>query len=182
MEIGFIHSTRTKTKGGIMNKLANIIQTAAVAVLLALPLTAWGQPNVSISIKAEKEISVTSKGKQIKKRVAAKAIIPGEEIIYTLNYSNIGNETAKDVIITDPIPSGTSFIPGSATETGDLAFSIDNGKSFKKPTMLTYEMKGSDGKLQKKVAVPDEYTDIRWTIPSVPPGGKGSVSFRVKVK
>ncbi|MBU5635292.1 DUF11 domain-containing protein [Geomonas sp. Red69] len=159
------------------------LATAAVALILAaMPLVAWAQPKVTITMKAEKEVSVTAKGKQVKKRVAAKGVQPGEEIIYTLSYQNSGNEAAKDVVISDPIPAGTAYIPGSASETGDLAFSIDKGKTFKKPTLLTYELKGNTGKMEKKVASPDEYTDVRWTIPQVPAGGTGSVSFKVKVK
>ena len=156
--------------------------TVAALMLVAMPLAAWAQPKVAITIKAEKEVTVTAKGKQVKKRIAAKGVQPGEEIIYTLNYANSGSEVAKDVTISDPIPAGTAYIPGSASEVGDLTFSIDKGKSFRKPTLLTYELKGSDGRVQKRVATPEDYTDIRWTVPSIPAGGKGSVSFRVKVK
>jgi uncharacterized repeat protein (TIGR01451 family) len=152
------------------------------ALLLSVPLTAWAQPKISVNVKAEKEVTVTAKGKQLKKRIAAKGVQPGEEIIYTLSYVNSGSEAAKDVIISDPVPAGTSYIPGSASEAGELTFSIDKGKSFKKPTMLTYELRRPQGKVEKKVATPEEYTDVRWTIPSVPAGGKGSVSFKVKVK
>jgi uncharacterized repeat protein (TIGR01451 family) len=156
--------------------------TLAAVLLVALPLSAWAQPKIAISIKAQKEVTVTVQGKQVKKMIAAKGVQPGEEIVYTLSYTNSGNEPAKDVIISDPIPAGTAFIPGTASETGDLAFSIDHGKSFKKPTLLTYELKSSDGQVQKRVATPEDYTDIRWTIPSVAAGAKGSVTFKVKVK
>ncbi|HBG06882.1 MAG: hypothetical protein A2075_05860 [Geobacteraceae bacterium GWC2_58_44] len=156
--------------------------TTAAFMLVVLPLAAWAQPKVEITVKAEKEVTVSVKGKQVKKMIAAKGIQPGEELIYTLSYANSGTEAAKNVVISDPIPAGTAFIPGSASEVGDLTFSIDHGKSFKKPTLLTYESKGGDGKSQKRVASPEDYTDIRWTIPSVPAGGKGSVTFRVKVK
>jgi len=153
-----------------------------VAALLLFPLAAFAQPKVSISIKAEKEIAVTAGGKQIKKKIEAKKFQPGEEIIYTLSYSNSGSEAAKDVIISDPIPEGTAYLPGSASESGDLTFSIDHGKTFKKPTLLTYEIKDKAGKMEKKVATAEEYTDIRWTIATVNAGSKGSVSFKVKVK
>ena len=156
--------------------------TVSTIVLFALPLAAWGQPKIAITIKAEKEVAVTVKGKQIKKKLAAKGVQPGEEIIYTLNYVNSGTDAATDVFISDPIPAGTAYVPGSASEVGNLTFSIDKGKSYKKPTLLTYELKGGDGKMQMKVATPEDYTDIRWTLPSVPAGGKGSVNFRVKVK
>jgi len=153
------------------------VRSLLALALVALPLAAWAQPKVDITVKAEKEVTVSAKGKQVKRRLAAKGIQPGEELIYTLSYHNSGNEPAKDVVISDPIPAGTAYIPGSASEAGEVTFSIDKGKSFKKPTLLTYEVKG-----QKRVATPDDYTDIRWTIPSVPAGGKGSVTFRVKVK
>lgn len=159
------------------NRIGMSLSTLAALALLTAPLTAWAQPKVAISIKAEKEVTVTVKGKQVKKKIAAKGVQPGDEVIYTLNYANSGTEAARDVIITDPIPAGTTYIPGSATEAGELTFSIDKGKSFKKPTLLIYEVNG-----EKKVASPDEYTDIRWTLPSVEAGGKGSVHFKVKVK
>lgn len=163
-------------------RTSRILASIVAAALLALPLTAWAQPKIAITIKAEKEVTVTVKGKQVKKRITAKGVQPGDEIIYTLRYVNSGTEAAKDVVISDPIPEGTAFIPGSASEVGDLTFSIDKGKSYKKPTLLSFEIKGADGRAQKKVASPDEYTDIRWTIPSVPAGEKGAVSFKVKVK
>lgn len=166
-----------------MMRNSRIKAVAATALMVvALPLAAWAQPKVDISVKAEKEVSVTAKGKQVKKRVAAKGIQPGEELIYTLNYQNSGTEAAKDVVISDPIPAGTAYIPGSASEVGEVTFSIDKGKTYNKPTLLSYELKGGDGKGQKRVATPDDYTDVRWTIPSIPAGGKGSVSFKVKVK
>lgn len=163
-----------------MSRNSRIIGFTVAALMLAV--SAWAQPKVAITIKAEKEVTVTAKGKAVKKRIAVKGVQPGEEIIYTLNYVNSGTEAAKDVIISDPIPAGTSYIPGSASEAGNLTFSIDKGKSFKKPTLLTYELRGNDGKVEKRAATPEDYTDIRWTIPMIPAGGKGSVGFKVRVK
>ena len=151
-------------------------------VLVVLPLAAWAQPKVAISIKAEKEVVVSVNGKPVTKKIAAKGAKPGEEIIYTLSYANSGTEAAKDVVISDPIPEGTAYLPGSASEVGDLTFSIDKGKTFKKPTLLTYEIRGAGGKAEKRVATPEDYTDVRWTIPSIAAGEKGSVKFKVKVK
>jgi len=158
------------------------VLTVAAIVLLSLPQAAWAQPKVAITIKAEKEVTVAIQGKQVKKKIAAKGVQPGDEIIYTLSYVNSGTEAATDVVISDPIPAGTAYLPGSASEEGELTFSIDKGKSYKKPTLLTYEMKAGDGKMQKRVATPEDYSDIRWVIASIPAGGKGAVHFRVKVK
>jgi uncharacterized repeat protein (TIGR01451 family) len=156
--------------------------TVAALMLVVMPLAAWAEPKVAITIKAQKEVTVKINGKEVKKKIAAKGVQPGDEILYTLSYVNSGTEAATDVKISDPIPAGTAYIPGSASEVADLTFSIDKGKSFKKATLLTYEMKGSDGKMQHKAASPEDYTDIRWILTSVPAGEKGSVTFKVKVK
>ncbi|WP_306007856.1 cell surface protein [Bacillus sp. MMSF_3353] len=42
----------------------------------------------------------------------------GETLTYSIALANIGNIAATNVIYTDPIPSGTTFIPGSVTVNG----------------------------------------------------------------
>ncbi|MEC1980268.1 cell surface protein [Bacillus cereus] len=42
----------------------------------------------------------------------------GEKLTYSIALANIGNIVATNVIYTDPIPSGTTFIPGSVTVNG----------------------------------------------------------------
>ncbi|PEY75065.1 beta strand repeat-containing protein [Bacillus thuringiensis] len=42
----------------------------------------------------------------------------GETLTYSIALTNIGNIAATNVIYTDPIPSGTTFIPGSVTVNG----------------------------------------------------------------
>ncbi|MGN4714712.1 cell surface protein [Bacillus cereus group sp. MYBK226-2] len=42
----------------------------------------------------------------------------GETLTYSIALANIGNIAATNVIYTDPIPSGTTFIPGSVTING----------------------------------------------------------------
>ncbi|PEO63969.1 cell surface protein [Bacillus toyonensis] len=42
----------------------------------------------------------------------------GETLTYSIALANVGNIAATNVIYTDPIPSGTTFIPGSVTVNG----------------------------------------------------------------
>nr|WP_240515004.1 DUF11 domain-containing protein [Bacillus cereus] len=42
----------------------------------------------------------------------------GETLTYSISLANIGNIAATNVIYTDPIPSGTTFIPNSVTVNG----------------------------------------------------------------
>lgn len=163
-----------------MRKAASAIGVMTVMLLSAV--VAFAAPNVEIKIRAEKEKVVTKDGKKEKKMVVAKEIVPGDVIHYTILYRNTGNEVATNAVISDPIPAGTAYIVGSATDVGEVSFSVDGGKTFKTPSLLTYETKGAEGKMEKKAVSPEKYTHIRWVISKIPPGSNGKVSFEVKVQ
>lgn len=159
-------------------KARTTIYALALGILL-VPLSAFA--DLTIQIKAEKEISVVKNGKKELKRVKSKSFEPGETIFYTISYKNTGKEEVTNAVIDDPIPKNTSYVQDSASgANSDISFSIDGGKSYKRPLMLTYEIKGKNGEIRQ--AKPEEYTNIRWTIAKVPPGGSGTVEFRAKVK
>ena len=155
----------------------------AILAALLLPMAAFAKPLVSVSITAEKEVTVVKNGQKATKKVAASKINPGDVIFYTLNFINSGDEAATNAVLDDPIPQGTVYLPGSASGAGaEITFSIDGGKSFTKPSLLTYEVTLSNGKKEKRVASPEEYTHIRWVINKIDAGAKGTVGFQVKIK
>ena len=159
------------------------VSLMVVLALLLLPLVAVAKPLVSVSITAEKEVKVVTAGKTVTKKVVASKINPDDVIFYNLNYINSGNEAATSVVLDDPIPLGTVYLPGSAFGDGaEITFSIDGGKSFKKPSLLTYEVKLANGKAEKRTASPEEYTHIRWVIDRIDAGAKGTVGFQVRIK
>jgi len=159
-----------------MKKITSL-SLALVLLLLAVPL--WAKPMVAISITAEKEVMVN----KVKKLVVAKEINPGDVIHYAISYINSGSDAATNAVLDDPIPQGTVYLPGTAFgKDAEISFSIDGGKTFKKPSLLVYEVKQPNGKVEKKVASPEQYTHIRWTINAIPAGGKGTVGFQVQVK
>lgn len=45
-------------------------------------------------------------------------VIPGDTLEYELVIRNQGNDGALNVVLTDPIPAGTTYLPGSMTVTG----------------------------------------------------------------
>lgn len=154
------------------------IRYALTLCILLLPLSAFAE--LTLTVRAEKEIFVVKNGKKELKRVKARSFEPGDTIFYTISYKNSGTEIVTNAVIDDPVPKNTSYIQDSASgANSDITFSIDGGKSYKKPLMLTYEFKGG---AEKRNAKPEEYTNIRWTIGKVLPGGSGQVEFRVKVK
>ncbi len=155
-------------------------------ILMALFLvstTVLAKPEIVLSVTSEKEVIEKQNGKNIVMRVPAKEIESGQMLIFTLKYSNKGNENAKNVVFDNPIPKETVYEVGSAKGMGsEITFSINDGKSYKKPSMLTYELKGPDGKMIRKNASPEKYTNVRWVIPGVSPGGGGELSYRARVR
>ncbi|MEQ6341115.1 MAG: hypothetical protein M3A44_05525 [Gammaproteobacteria bacterium] len=158
-------------------------QFIAIILASALTLFSWGNlaraadNSIELKMVAEKEVeTVNSSGKKELKRVEPALVTPGEEIIYTLSYSNTGKEIAKNIFITNPVPQHMAYKPNSAAgESTAIVYSLDGGKTFDKPENL--KVRTSDGK--ERVAMAANYSHIRWIIQKpLPPGTKGDVSFR----
>ena len=149
-----------------------------ICLMLCLPSLASAAADIKVSITAEKEVVVMELGKEVKKIVTAKETVPGETIIFTLHFENKGDEVAKDVKLVDPIPEGMEYINGSVFGPGsEITFSIDQGKTYKKPSLLTYEV---DGK--KRVASPELYSHIQWVVKELSAGKSASAGFKARVK
>lgn len=151
-------------------------------VVMLLPGLALAAPKVVLDLKAEKEITVEENGKQVVKKVIADKVESGKEVFYTLVYKNEGDVAATNVEIRNKIPKNSVYLLDSAWGEGaDIRFSIDSGKTFKKPSLLVYEVKGQDGKVTQKKATPEIYTDVMWVVKEIPAGKAGQVGFNVKV-
>lgn len=161
----------------------SVLGSTLLLAALLLPALASAKPQVAISVTAEKEVAVVAQGKKSVKLVPATKIAPNEVILYTVHYANKGDETATNAVIEDPIPKGTMYLAdGAAAGAPAPEFSIDHGKSYNKPTLLTYEVKLASGKSERHQATSADYTNIRWIIKEIPAGTSGSLKFRVKVK
>jgi uncharacterized repeat protein (TIGR01451 family) len=160
--------------------------TAAVLSLaLAVVLTAgqaMAQPRMAVDMKAEKLVSVQEDGKTVHKRVEARDTLPGDVLIYTVSYRNGGNSAATAVSIDGKIPEGTAYVPDTASRPEIVTFSIDQGKTYKKPALLTYEITDANGGKKQVKASPEAYTEIRWVISEIPAGGSGELAYQVRVK
>ncbi len=181
--------SKTMGKEESMRRTAVIVLAALVAVAAAAP-AAWAQaqsgekPQLVLTLSAQKEATVKGPdGKAKTEWQDVKTGNPGDVIRYTIAYRNAGKSEARDAVIVDPVPKGTTYIPGSAAGEGaEIGFSLD-GKTFQAPPQLKYKVRQPDGSEAELQASPDMYTHIRWTISKpVPPGGTGAVSFKVKVR
>jgi uncharacterized repeat protein (TIGR01451 family) len=109
---------------------------------------------------------------------------PADVIEYRLVYSNTGDDPIQNVLITDPIPIGTTFIHPSASrpEAGRVDFSVDGGKSFHAwPVMV--KVKAQDGEEKVVEATPDMVTHVRWELGgAIPPEGEVRLKSRTVIK
>ncbi|SHJ74382.1 conserved repeat domain-containing protein [Desulfatibacillum alkenivorans DSM 16219] len=162
-----------------MKKATLII--AATLVIALICGSAFAANGIKLTNTAQKETIVTKEDgtKEVVLEQPEK-VLPGDTIVYTIFYENQGEEVAEKVAINNPIPESTMYLDGSAAGVGAvIQFSVDNGATFDFPGNL--KVKTPEG--AERMAGPGDYTGIRWTLGSdLPPGGKGSVSFKVKIK
>ncbi len=153
-----------------------------VALLTMAAGPVLGQVNSGIQLDAVAEIEVqvvNDKGETQIHRQEASLVVPGDEVIYSIKYVNVGDEPVDDVVITNPIPEHMLFRLMDGSESGvQVTMSVDGGQQYAAPEELT--VTSEDG--GQRPAKPQDYTHIRWAFDSpVEPGGKGSVGFRAQL-
>jgi len=138
-----------------------------------------GQVVLESLIQREIEV-VNEDGEMEVKLVEAGNAIPGDELIFTVTYTNKGAEPAENVVLVNPVPEHTGYIGGSAGgENTAITFSVNGGGSFDLPENL--KVTGEDG--NQRTALPREYTHLRWMRAALlSPGEGGNVFFRVRLK
>ncbi len=93
--------------------------------------------------------------------LAPGVVSSGEQFVLTLRFTNTTGATVDGVRITSAIPSGLSYVAGSATGPGGLVlFSVDGGRTF-----------GTEQELSARGAAPESggagqnaYTHVRWVL------------------
>lgn len=124
---------------------------------------------------------VDDKGRVQRRLVEPNRVIPGDELRYSVRFTNVGDDPvdAGSVVITNPIPGNTEYLEGTAAgDSAEIFYSIDAGAQFGSPSVLRVEENGS-----KAPANASDYTTIRWVYaPSLAPGATGTVSFNVRLK
>ena len=105
-----------------------------------------------------------------------KVVVPGDRLVFVLNYRNAGAQPADAFVITNPMPSAVRF-----ADAGDTRpfVSVDGGKSWGTLDTLTVPL--ADG--TRRPAQPADVTHIRWAFQNpIPAGGAGKLMFRGVVK
>jgi uncharacterized repeat protein (TIGR01451 family) len=105
---------------------------------------------------------------------------PGDEIVFTVTFTNVSVRAADHVRITNPIPGEMRYLPSSASGPGsEVLYSADGGLTFGTPKELT--VTADDG--SRRAADASDYTHIRWILRApLDAGAKGFVRFRAVVR
>ncbi|MGI9203984.1 MAG: hypothetical protein ACR2Q3_08235 [Woeseiaceae bacterium] len=136
-----------------------------------------GHLNVRTVVQKE-ELIVGDSGETERRLVSADTVVPGDDVIYTITFTNISNETAENVIITNPISENLTYIEGSAFAPGTLIeFSVDGGRSFGSASDLMVADNGN-----RRPAEPNDFTHVRWTMQNhLDAGAQGMARFRARL-
>ena len=160
----------------------NMLKVLAAAILLApvASVLAQDQGHLNVQTVVQKEqVEVDEAGNKKTVLVDADKVVPGEHVVYTITFRNIGDEPAENVVITNPIDANLTYIEGSAFGPGmDIQFSVDGGKTFGSLDALKVTEDGTERPAEAK-----DVTHIRWVMhEDLAAGAQGNARFAAVLK
>ena len=146
-----------------------------LATLAPAPALAANQIALDNSVFVER-VTTDASGKQRVLLEEPKVVVPGDRLVFVLNYRNAGGEPADKFVITNPMPSAVRF--AGAADASPIV-SVDGGKAW--GPLDTLSVIQPDG--TRRPAQPADVTHIRWAFQKpIPAGGTGKLMFRGVVK
>jgi len=142
------------------------------------------EESIQLKLTVFEEITFQDKHQKIvTKLIAPTNVTPNDTVVYITEYQNNSAQEARNVKITVPIPQHLIYISNSATKPSAsesilVHFSVDQGQRFDTLNRLTV----TDATGKKHPANPENYTHIRWVIPSIAAESIGFVQFKAKLK
>jgi uncharacterized repeat protein (TIGR01451 family) len=110
---------------------------------------------------AEVETIAMQDGRQVVKLVPATRVVPGDQVVYTLEIRNTGSTALHDPTVTNPVPAHMAYVAESATGPGaEVNYSVDGGRTFDRPENL--RVTDEDGHVHQ--AKDKDYTHIQWKL------------------
>ena len=98
-------------QGAVMK---NFIRVILVTSLVSFSAYAQEQNHLDINTVVQKEqVTVNAEGETVTELVAVGNVVPGERVIYTITFRNVGDEPAENVVINNPIDQNLAYVGGS---------------------------------------------------------------------
>jgi uncharacterized repeat protein (TIGR01451 family) len=164
--------------------VARPLWTALACSAIAIAQAQQGdavQGTLELSIVVEKVVE-TDQGDGATKTdlVPVEVALPGDEVVYTVTFSNVSTQPADNVRITNPIPSEMRYLANTAFGPGsNVLYSVDGGLTYGAPKELA--VTADDG--SRRAADASDYTHIRWVLNApLDAGAKGFARFRAVVR
>lgn len=165
-----------------MPVLANLRQAG-----VAIAQNIQRQPQIALSLGAEKKIIRNQQGKQ---QVAWQTlqgnvtVQPGDVLRYIVTGKNNSDRSVNNLVVTQPIPRQTTYVLNSATvknNTAKVTYSIDNGKNFVEKPLVRVKLR--DGKIVNRPAPAELYTHVRWKFgQAISPKAVVNATYQVRVR
>jgi uncharacterized repeat protein (TIGR01451 family) len=115
-------------------------------------------------------------GKSKNTLVVPERVLPGEALVFMLEYKNTGAKPATAFVINNPIPANVLF---TGVEQPWAVVSVDGGKTF--GALATLKVPKGDGTM--RAALPTDVTAVRWKFAQpIAPAAEGRVTFYAMVK
>ncbi|HNP63882.1 MAG TPA: hypothetical protein PKH39_08070 [Woeseiaceae bacterium] len=135
------------------------IFSGLVLVIASFSVAAQSHLDVQTVVQKQ-EVFVNDNGESDTRLVAADVVVPGETVFYTITFTNVSDEVADNVVITNPIAADLVYVEGSGFGPGaDLQFSVDGGETFAAAEQLTVTEDG-----ETRAAEASDYTHVRWVL------------------
>lgn len=146
-----------------------------VAAMLPAPAHAANQVTLDNLVFVERA-TTDADGTQRVRLEEPKVVVPGDKLVFVLNYRNASGQPADKFVVTNPMPSAVAF-----TDAGDTRplVSVDGGEQWGLLADLTIAL--PDG--SRRAAQPADVTHVRWAFQQpIPAGASGKLLFRGVVK
>lgn len=115
-------------------------------------------------------------GKTKNTLVTPERVLPGEALVFMLEYKNTGAKPATAFVINNPIPENVIY---TGAEQNWAEVSVDRGKTFGQ--LATLKVAKADGTM--RAALPTDVTAVRWKFAQpIAPAAEGRVMFFGMVK
>jgi uncharacterized repeat protein (TIGR01451 family) len=136
-------------------------------------------PRLAVKAIAERVQPTSRGGRETTELVNADEVVPGDEVIYTLEIRNTSTVALPHPTVDYPIPEHMRYVANSAIGAGaDVSYSVDQGHRFDRPENL----KIADAHGERPATAAD-YTHIRWQLKHVlKPNSVAMAHFRAVVK
>lgn len=145
--------------------IMRVAQLFACSIGLAAATSGQATSNdIAIKAVAEVRTKTAPAGLETSKLTPATRVVPGDEVIYTLEVRNTGTTVVRAPVVTNPVPAHMAYIADSATGPGaEVTYSVDGGLTFDQPEDL--RVVGEDGLMHRAIA--SDYTHIRWKLKTI---------------